>query len=267
MCRFYFEAACLIVCMGLPTLTHAATADDPPADGDRYQQCIDKAKDDPDQAFEDALEWRDLGGGPPAEHCIAMALLELGYAEDAASRLDALARRSDAGTPEQRSDLLMQAGDAWLLAKRGRLADETFSAALMLTPRKADVWAARSRARAMEEDWQMAVSDLDAAITFDNTNAEFYVLRSAARKALGQDALAREDIDTALLYDANNADALAERGMMRFDIGDTNGARQDWVKVLNTAPESAAADVARLGIERMEVNIEPDFGEDDSTPE
>jgi tetratricopeptide (TPR) repeat protein len=239
-----------------------AISDVLPDERERYEECIVKAQADPEQAFEDALAWRDLGGGGPAEHCIAMSLLALGYSEDAASRLDALSRRADAGTPDQRTDLLLQAGDAWMDARRGRIAVDTYSAALMLTPRRADVWAARAQARMMIEDWEMAVSDLDAALTFENNNPEYYVLRSAARKALGQDALAREDIDSALRYDPDNPDALAERGMMRVAIGDENGARQDWIGVLTLAPESPAADVARLGIEQMEVNIEPDFGEE-----
>lgn len=251
----------------LPFSAFAATADGLPEEGNRYEECIAATESDPEQAFEDALAWRDLGGGGAAEHCIAMALLALGYAEDAAQRLDALARRPDSGDPEQRSNMLMQAGEAWLLARRGRLAEDTFSAALMLTPREGAVWAGRARARAMEENWEMAVSDLDSAITFENNNSEFYVLRSAAHKALGNAALARRDIDSALLYDADNPDALAERGMMRAAVGDKNGARQDWVRVLTLAPESAAADVARRGIEAMEVIIEPDFGADDPTLE
>jgi hypothetical protein len=44
---------------------------------------------------------------------------------------------------------------------------------------------------------------------------------------------------------------------MRLAAGDEDGAREDWIKVLNAAPESAAADVARSGIERMEIHLEP----------
>jgi tetratricopeptide (TPR) repeat protein len=188
---------------------------------------------------------------------MAMALLALGHPGEAAVRLDTLARQTESGAPEERADLMMQSGEAWLIARRGDLAEASFSAALMLTPRDAEVWAARARARAMEEKWEGSESDLDSAIVFENATPEYYFLRSAARKALGKDADAIADINTALRLDPAYPDALAERGLMRFAAGDENGARADWIVVLNTAPDSAAADVARLGIERMEIHIEP----------
>jgi len=244
--------------LALAAPAHAAEADTAaPADGNRYDACVAMTESDAEEAFEEAIAWRDLGGSSPAEHCAAMALLAMGYSEEAAARLDALARKPESGTEEQRAELLLQAGDAWLLARRGDIAEQTFSAALTLTPRSADAWAARARARAMQEDWAQSLSDLNSAITYNNDKPEFFVLRSAAHEALGHETLARRDIETALDLDPNSPDALAERGMMRAAEGDKDGAREDWIKVLIGAPESAAADVARLGIERLEIRIEP----------
>jgi len=255
--RTYIALGAASAFVGMSCSAWAATAGGLPAENSRYDECIAAMQSDPEQAFEEALIWRDQGGGGPAEHCVAMALLALGHAGEAAVRLDALARENRGGTQEQRSDLLVQAGDAWLLARRADLAEATFSAALMLTPREAEAWAARARARAMAGEWETAEADLDAAITFDNTEPEFYLLRSAARNAAGKDLLAANDIEAALEIDPNFPDALAERGLMRFAAGDDDGAREDWIKVLNAAPESAAADVARSGIERMEIHLEP----------
>jgi len=235
----------------------AATAGDLPSASGRYNECVAATEENPEQAFEEALIWRDQGGGRPAEHCVAMALLALGHDGEAAVRLDALARENSGGTQEERSALMMQAGEAWLLARRADLAVASFSAALRLTPRASEVWAARARAHAMDSEWESAESDLAAAITFDNSSPEFYVLRAAARASLGKDDLAVSDIDTALEIDPNFPDALAERGRMRFAAGNEDGAREDWIKVLNAVPESAAADVARSGIEQMEIHPEP----------
>ena len=91
-----------------------------------YDACIAATEDDPEQAFEEAVSWRDEGGGGAAEHCVAMALLALGYAGEAAARLDALARENLGGTQEQRSELMIQAGEAWLLAGRANLARDSF---------------------------------------------------------------------------------------------------------------------------------------------
>ena len=152
---------------------------------------------------------------------------------------------------------LQRLGDELTRLGRSDLAEASFSAALMLTPRESDVWAARARARAMEGEWKNAESDLDAAITFNKTSPEYYVLRSAAHAALGNDDLAVRDIDAALDIDPNFPAALAERRLMPFASGNEDGAREDWIIVLNAAPESAAADVARSGIERMEIHLEP----------
>ena len=249
--------AIVLVVGAMPSSALAATAGGLPAENNRYDDCIAATELDPEKGFEDALVWRDQGGGGPAEHCVAMALLALGYAGEAAVRLDALAREDQGGTQEQRSSLMLQAGDAWLLSRRSDLAESAFSAALMLTPRDAEVWAARARARAMAGEWESAEADLDAAITFDDANPSYYVLRSVARSAGGKDDLAANDIQAALEIDPDFPDALAERGLMRFAAGDEDGAREDWIRVLNAAPDSAAADVARSGIERMEIHIEP----------
>jgi len=245
----------LALCAALPAL--AAVEDRVIVPDNRYDDCINAIAENPDLAFENAMIWRDQGGGAPAEHCVANALLALGYAGEAAVRFDALAREAASGPPEERAELLMQSGEAWLLVRRGDLAEAAFSAALTQAPRNPQVWAARARARAMEEEWAEAETDLDAAITFDNAQAEFYVLRSAARKAQGKTAAARTDIDTALRLNPDSPDALAERGLMYSAAGDKDSARHDFIRVLNLAPDSAAADVARLGIERMEIRIEP----------
>lgn len=253
----YWAAIYWAIGTTLPFSALAATADGLPSERTRYDQCVAATEENPEQAFEEALIWRDQGGGAPAEHCVAMALVGLGHVREAAVRLDTLAREYSGATQALRSDLMVQAGEAWLLARRSDLAEASFSAALMLTPRESDVWAARARARAMEGEWKSAESDLDAAITFNKSNPEYYVLRSAAHAALGNDDFAVRDIDAALDIDPSFPDALAERGLMRFASGNEDGAREDWVKVLIAAPESAAADVARSGIERMEIHLEP----------
>jgi tetratricopeptide (TPR) repeat protein len=253
----YFVFAAALPCTALTTSIFAATADGLPLANSRYDVCISATEDDPERAFEEAVSWRDEGGGGAAEHCVAVALLALGYAGEAAARLDALARENQGGTQEQRSKLMIQAGEAWLLTGRANLARDSFSVALQLTPRNAEAWAARARAYTADAEGEMAESDLDAAIIFDNSKPEYYVLRSTVRSALGKDELAANDLEIALQIDPNFPDALAERGLMKFEAGDEDGAREDWIKVLIVAPESAAANVVRSGIERMEIHLEP----------
>jgi len=66
----------------------AAAAD---SANDRYQQCVGMMKTDPQGAYYQALAWHSQGGGSGAEHCGALALVQLGRYTEAAPKLDAIA--------------------------------------------------------------------------------------------------------------------------------------------------------------------------------
>jgi tetratricopeptide (TPR) repeat protein len=232
----------------------AAAAEGPFGGADPYQACIAAVNTKADDAFEKALNWRDAGGGVQAEHCAALALIALDEPGEAASRLDALAQRRDAGTAPERAALLAQSGNAWLLADQAENAEAAFSAALKLTPKDAELWTDRARARAARQDWANAETDLNSALTYDKTHPEPFVLRASARQAQGNKAGYKSDIDAALAVDPTFPDALVERGIMKMDAGDKTGARADFVQVLVRAPASPAADTVRKRIEALEVH-------------
>jgi regulator of sirC expression with transglutaminase-like and TPR domain len=220
---------------------------------DPYQTCVAAIDVDPNDAFERALAWRAQGGGAQADHCAALALIALDEPGEAASRLDILARRSDAGTLMERAKLLAEAGNAWLLADQPANAEVAFSAALKLTPRDPELWTDRARARAAQMNWADAEQDLTNSLTFDAKKPEVFVLRATARKAQGNRVGHKFDVDAALALDPTYPEALVERGILKQEAGDIPGARADWVQVLVRAPEGPAADVVRSRIELLEV--------------
>ena len=232
----------------------AATNDNPFGAADPYQACVAKVDVNAADAFEMASIWRDHGGGAPAEHCIALALIALDEPGEAASRLDVLARRMDAGAAADRARLLAQSGNAWLLANELQNAEAAFSAALKLTPSDAEIWTDRARTRAARQDWANAEADINAALTYDRTHPAAYVLRAGARQAQNNQAGYKADIDAALALDPTFPDALVERGAMKMDAGDTAGARGDFLQVLLRAPDGPAADTVRKRIEALEVH-------------
>ena len=253
---------CLVVLVGATALASEtkdspfppALSINPFAGSDPYQDCVAAIAKKADDAFEMALTWRDHGGGVAAEHCAALALLSLDEPGEAASRLDALAQRPDAGTAEQRAALLGQAGNAWLLANQPEKAETAFSTALRLTAQDSELWVDRARARAARQDWANAEADLNTAIGLDKSKAENFVLRASARHSQGNDAGFKSDIAAALAIDATYPDALVERGTMRMQAGDAAGARADFLQVLLRAPDSPAADTVRRQIEALEVH-------------
>jgi tetratricopeptide (TPR) repeat protein len=231
-----------------------AAADNPFGTADPYQACVAAVDANAADAFEMASVWRDHGGGAPAERCIALALIALDEPGEAASRLDALARRMDTGTAADKARLLAQSGNAWLLASELENAEAAFSAALKLTPQDAEIWTDRARTRAARQDWANAEADLNSALTYDRSHPATYVLRASARQAQNNKAGYKADIDAALALDPTFPDALVERGAMKMDAGDAAGARADFLQVLLRAPDGPAADTVRKRIEVLEVH-------------
>jgi tetratricopeptide (TPR) repeat protein len=209
----------------------------------RYQQCIALSKIDGQGAYNQALAWHSAGGGSSAEHCGALALVQLGRYVEAAPRLDLLAQQIGV-KPSLRAQLYDQAGNAWLLAEDGGRAEVSFSNALILTPRDVDVLADRARARAMRKNWAGADADLSAALAADADRTDLLVLRASARHAAGKKDEARADIARALAIFPNYGDALVERGAMKYEDGDVKGAYADWQQVVKLSPKSRAAALA-----------------------
>jgi tetratricopeptide (TPR) repeat protein len=226
-------------------LANANAATTPVAGKAQYEHCLSRAATSPKDALSEALEWQKAGGGPAAEHCLAVALVGLHRYGEAATKLDALAHGGFTSDPSMRAALFDQAGNAWLLTGRADNAIGSFTAALAIDPSDADVLADRARANAAQSNWARADSDLSAALLVDPSRADLLVLRGSARHALGRKTDARADFEQALALRPAYADALVERGTMKFEAGDLVGARADWNAAISAAPASAAAGEAR----------------------
>src|SRR5438093_878953 len=115
-----------------------ATPRTPPraADADEaaYQRCMLLAKQDPAAARDMAKSWQDRGGGHPADHCFAVALIGLKQYQPAALALEKLAQAMVHAPAALRAEVLGQAGQGWLLAGDPGRAYAADSAAVGLRP-------------------------------------------------------------------------------------------------------------------------------------
>lgn len=217
-----------------------ARADDGSA---HYGRCMDLAGRDAAAALADATAWSKVGGGAPAGHCAARALVGLRRYGEAAARLDALAR-APATPAGMRGEIFAQAGNAWLLAGNGAKAVASLRAALTLSAGDADLFADLGRADAMLRNWKDAVLDLNAAINL-RRSPDLLVLRASAHRALREYRPALADLNAALAIQPGDPDALMERGLLRRDLGDVGGARTDFAAAQKTGSPTvkrAAAD-------------------------
>src|SRR2546421_12349475 len=76
----------LLLIAGSATVASAA-----PSDAGRYRRCLADSSANPGAALSDADSWIKSGGGAPAEHCAALALVSLKRYAEAAGRLDGIA--------------------------------------------------------------------------------------------------------------------------------------------------------------------------------
>jgi len=239
---------------------HPAAAQTSAAEAAQYRACLGKTETNADAAYDDALVWRDRGGGVPAQHCAAVALVRLGKYAEAATRLAALAE-----TPGGRAmapALLGQAGNAWLLGEFPSNALSVLNAALSAGPQnlapseEADLRIDRGRVLAALERWSESENDLSKALSLDPERSPAYVFRATARRMQNKLDLALEDLQLALALDPKDTAALLERGIV-YRLQEKPGpARADWLAVIAGEPEGAAADAARRNLEKLDVKAQ-----------
>lgn len=220
-----------------------------------YRECMALARERPRQAFERAGQWRGLGGGAAAEHCRAVALLELGEPAAAAALLEETAQDSRESAAVK-AGLLRQAAEAWRRADQMERAEGVLDAALRVLPESPDVLEDRALLRVERGRLWEAVDDLNVALEIEPRRVSALVLRAAAYRRLGALDLARDDLSKALALDPGFADSYVERGHLRLAAGDRDGARKDWLHALRLAPDGPAAEAARANLEKLDVRVD-----------
>lgn len=222
--------------------------------GPQYTACLNQVKTQPKAALDTALGWLDRGGGAPAQHCAALAQIELGQPQEAASRLERAANEMGAGDQPLRAELLAQAGQAWSLAEQPQRAIRAQSAALTLAPDNVEILIDRALSYAGTGALREATADLDKALSLAPRRADALSLRATAWRLQGNGDRAMEDVQMALAVDPNYPDALLERGIQLKARRQPQQARLDLIKVLRLVPpESGLA--LRASSELQEIDV------------
>lgn len=224
----------------------------PAVEAEHYARCMNAAHENPAAALDSAQAWRATGGGHPAEHCAAVALIGLKRYAEAGKRLDKLAEAMAKDPAELRAEVLDQAGQAWLLAGKAAHAEASLTAALALAPDDPGLLTDRAEAFAAEKRYQPAIADLSRALARDPNRPDALVFRAAAYRAIGQLGPALRDAEAALKLAPDDSDALLERGNIRRLTGDDAGARQDWRRVVALAPGTPAGKAAHDNLARLD---------------
>ncbi|MGB0631298.1 MAG: tetratricopeptide repeat protein [Alphaproteobacteria bacterium] len=247
-------AAAICLC-GRPALSQQAP---PPGQGDirathaiAYADCMSLARSDPQKALGVAHRWEREGGDEGARHCRAIALLNSGAYAEAARQLESLASTTNKPGKRLKAELLVQAGQAWLIAGQTERALSAQTRALALVGPELEILLDRAITLASTGEYWKAIDDLNDVIDQDSRHAGALVLRATAWRKLKNLDLARDDIERAIALSPGSIDALLERGNIRSLRGETAAAAADWEAVIAARPKSPAADAARENLAKL----------------
>ncbi|HXV73704.1 MAG TPA: tetratricopeptide repeat protein [Sphingomonadales bacterium] len=230
-----------------------------------YAHCMSLTESEADTAFDMAQTWLKTGGGLPAQHCAAIALVKLKKYAEAGEAFEAMIPKAPADNPELTANIYAQGGNAWLLANFALRAHELFTAGLKLVPpgssEHVELLIDRARALTMAEDDKGAIADLEAAARLLPERPDILALQASSHRRLRQFEAAQDALARALALAPDHPEALLERGNLRITLGDEAGARADWVRFLALYGESPEAEAVRRNLERLDVKVE-DFTAD-----
>jgi len=184
----------------------------------KHKECLERIAVDNELAFEEAMIWQDDGGGRRAKHCVAMALYALGHEDEAAHRLDTLAKARDGGTPAMRADFYSEAANFWLVANKPDKAYKSATDGLHIKSDHLDLRISRARAYAMSGYYEYAETDLTSVLVFDPKHAGALRYRADARFQQGRLLEAKTDIENSLAYDPTIVETALLRGRINEAI-------------------------------------------------
>lgn len=223
----------------------------PSGGAERYNICMKMAFGTPELALNEANAWHKEGGGLPADHCASVALLNMGRLEEGASRLTAMADAMAGMRPELRIGAYGQAGQAWTMAGKNKAALAVQDKGLSLDPNNVELLIDRSFSHALTKDFWAALDDLNKASDLAPNRADILIYRATTYRFLETPELALDDANRALALVPDLPEGLLERGILRRQAGDDTGAAADWERLLQVAPQSAAAQAGRQNLEGL----------------
>jgi len=219
---------------------------------EQFRLCMTLASESPTAALIEAEQWEIDGGGNLARECAATALANSDEFAAAAQRFEVLAREIATLDPTYAADLYREAGRLWMrdgFAQRAVWVLEAVEELVGLDPQ---LLIQRARARqASDDDWG-ALEDLYQASEIAPNRPDLLSLRANLLQRLQMHSLAVEDLTRALEVGGDVAELTLERGIVRLRQGDQAAARLDFQTVLEHAPESISAEIARREIERLD---------------
>jgi len=219
--------------------------------------CIAQIEDEPD-VVRDAVMARlkHLGGDAGLRNgmaeCLARADAALNLWGEAAPLFDALSQKAAAkgGDPRAAASLAREAADAWRADNQNAAACASAARGLKLAPDEPLMRLSHARASLACDAPAAALADLSTGMTLtEEQQTQALVLRAQALRQTGKPEDAEAAASAALERTPDMPAALLERGLDRARTGKLRLARQDWERVVVTAPDSPESNHAQQDLD------------------
>lgn len=217
----------------------------------RYNQCMSQSRTHPENGIEMARTWLAEGDFSAAKHCLATGKFFSGAYEAAATIFENLATTDNDFTDQLRSQLFSQAGQARLLIGQSKKALENQTAALNFVQDEPQFFLDRAITQIALKDYTGALSDINIAIKKDPLFGDALLFSAIAKRHLKDFFGALADINKSLMLLPNLPAALLERGIIFNLVGQAESAATDWKKIIEVAPNSAEARIAKEWIDQF----------------
>ena len=243
-----------ILCLGqicFIVLCFQARAGNNDAELKRYNQCMSQSRMHPENGIEMARTWLSEGDFSAAKHCLATGKFFSGAYEAAATIFENLATTDDDFTDQLRSQLFSQAGQARLLIGQSKKALENQTAALNFVRDEPQFFLDRAITQIALKDYTGALSDINIAIKNDPLFGDAFLFSAIAKRHLKDFFGALADVNKSLMLLPNLPAALLERGIIFNLVGQAESAATDWKKIIEVAPNSAEARIAKEWMDQV----------------
>ena len=179
----------------------------------RYSACMERIETEAVEAYEDALAWKYDGGGWPAEHCQARAMIAVGDPRSGASMLESIAALERPGLLlQERLEMWLEAGSTWLEIEDYEAAERSFAVALALVDLSPHAMLGHGRAYLGLEQFSSAETAVSRLVEIYPDNASARAVRAEARLKLGALDQAMEDILIAIEQQPDEVENYVLRG-------------------------------------------------------
>ena len=223
-------------------------------------QCLEQLDEDASRAHTLAQIRRNETSGADrvvANHCLGLASTELQLWDDARTAFIAARDETPADELSARSRFSLMAGNAALAG------GDAGAAKALLTAAQADASTASSatlqalaatdlaRALVALNEGEAALTALETATTLEPTKGEAWLLKATLLRRLERLDEAQAAIERAVELAPTEAQVGLEAGVIAVLSGREDAARQSWQSVLDSQPDSLAAQTAKGYLDQL----------------